>query len=325
MPSSSPSRFVDLLLTAPLLLVLPWTIGQLLRDRWWMTGLCFYIPSPLLLGALLLAAGLAWRRRRRYLAAVSLAAALAPAIVVGAFENRWRMPESPGPGAQYSRAPANRPTTDGSLAADTLTLVHWNVFRGFLGWDRIKSELAEHPADIYVISELPEKIRSEHVAVLGEGFSMIRDYKLGIACKGFLDGRSKRPESHLGLIYAVCQVGDQAVSVLAVDLPAGLTTPRRPGLEAVAGWIEHYQPDLVAGDFNAPRRSSTLANLPTGYSHAYQRVGSGWSYTWPVPLPVWAIDHCLLSPRVQPLNYTLSSSVLSDHRIQTLEFSMPDR
>ncbi len=296
------------LLTVPLLAVLPWTIGQLLKDRWWLSGLCFYIPSPLLCGSLVIAAVLAWARQRRWLAVTSLLTALAPAAVVGTLENRWHFEDIP------SASPRAR---------DTFTLVHWNVFRGFLGWDRIQRELAAHPADIYVVSELPESIRSERVAVLGEGFSMIRDYKLGVACKGFLEGHIERPKSDFGLIYTVCQVGDQAMSVLAVDLPASVTIARQPGLETVAGWIAHYQPDLVVGDFNAPRRSPTLARLPTGYSHAYHRVGSGWSYTWPVPLPMWAIDQCILGPRVRPIRYQLSNSRLSDHRIQSFEFSMP--
>ncbi|MEM7583692.1 MAG: endonuclease/exonuclease/phosphatase family protein [Acidobacteriota bacterium] len=294
------------LVSLPLIAVVPWAVGQVLRDRWWLSGLCFYLPSPLLGAALLIAAAFAWRSQRKPLAAASLLAALAPAAVTATLENRWAEPPT-------AATPAN-----------TYTLVHWNVFRGLLGWQSVQDELAERPADIYVISELPESIRSERVAVLGDGFSMIRDYKLGLACRGFVDGRSERPNSDLGLIYAVCQVGDQQLSVLAVDLPASLTTARRPGLETVNRWIQHYQPDLVAGDFNAPRRSGALTDLPSGYSHAYHRVGRGWSYTWPFPLPLWAIDHSLLGPRVQPLSYDLAGSRLSDHRIQTFRFALND-
>ncbi|MEM7353295.1 MAG: endonuclease/exonuclease/phosphatase family protein [Acidobacteriota bacterium] len=303
---------LERLLFAPLITLLPWLIGQWLRDRWWLSGLCFYIPSPVLCAALLLSAPLLWRKGRRRVAAAALLASLLPALVIVSLENRW------------GALPVD-PTVDPTARAipSELTLVHWNVFRGWLGWDRVQQRLAEHPADIYVLSELPESLGAQRVAAFGDGFSLIRHSTLGIGCRGFVEGRSERPPSaDIGLLYAVCQVGDQHVSILAADLPASPWIARGPRLREVKRWVEHYRPDITVGDFNAPRRSLELSNLSPGYAHAYAVAGRGWSYTWPEPLPVLAIDQCILGPGVRAEHYRIHTSWLSDHRLQSLRFTL---
>ncbi len=291
------------LLAVPLLATGPWLVGQIFRDSWWLTGLCFYLPSPALSAALAVAATIAWFRKQRRLARVSLLAACLPLLVTVGLENRW----------------ATRSVVD---VPGELTLVHWNVCRGWLGWDKVRQRLLDLSADVYVLSELPANHRTDRVAWFGDGYSMIRDETLGIACKGFRHGSSERPPASFRLVFAVCQVGSQELGIMAVDLPASLWLARQPLLQEVEDWIEHFEPDLVVGDFNAPRRSLGLSSLPEGFTHAYDRAGSGWSYTWPVPFPVLAIDQCLLGPRVRPSRYSLDASPLSDHRIQTVRFSV---
>src|SRR4029453_4389303 len=104
-----------------LLLFLMWGIGQLARDRSWLTGMCFYVPSPVLAG-LCLAWGVtqAFRRRPRACLVACLLAA-PPAIAVALEENHWRRP-----------TPAAHAGLEHSLRA-----VHWNVFNGRLGWEDI--------------------------------------------------------------------------------------------------------------------------------------------------------------------------------------------
>lgn len=63
------------------------------------------------------------------------------------------------------------------------------------------------------------------------------------------------------------------------------------------------------------------AALPDGYAHAYRTAGGGCGYTWPVPLPVYAIDHCLHGPRVEPIRYHLGTGA-STHRYQMFDFSL---
>ena len=117
----------------------------------------------------------------------------------------------------------------------------------------------------------------------------------------------------------------QAVQLLVVDLPSAIHIHRDPLLREINKLIEQHRPDLVVGDFNAPRRSRALCELPGGYRHAYDTAGSGCGYTWPVPVPTYALDHCLHSSRIIPGRYDLYSSIYSDHRLQVFDFTwMPD-
>ena len=97
---------------------------------------------------------------------------------------------------------------------------------------------------------------------------------------------------------------------------------RDPPLRQLIRLMEAHQPDIVAGDFNAPRRSLALDPLPVGFRHAYEVAGKGWSYSWPILFPVYAIDQCILGKRIVPIRYELASSIHSDHRRQILEFSV---
>jgi endonuclease/exonuclease/phosphatase (EEP) superfamily protein YafD len=117
----------------------------------------------------------------------------------------------------------------------------------------------------------------------------------------------------------------QAVQLLVVDLPSEIHIHRDPLLREINRLIEQHQPDLVVGDFNAPRRSRALCELPDGYRHAYDTAGTGWGYTWPVPVPMYALDHCLHSSKIIPVRYDLESSISSDHRLQVFDFGWPDR
>ncbi|HEX4608420.1 MAG TPA: endonuclease/exonuclease/phosphatase family protein [Urbifossiella sp.] len=114
---------------------------------------------------------------------------------------------------------------------------------------------------------------------------------------------------------------DRPITLLVVDLPSEIWIARDPLLCEVNALIEGHRPDLVVGDFNAPRRSRGLAALPAGYQHAYHTAGGGWGYTWPVPVPVYAIDHCLHGPRISPAAYRLGGlGGDSDHRYQVFDF-----
>jgi endonuclease/exonuclease/phosphatase family metal-dependent hydrolase len=82
---------------------------------------------------------------------------------------------------------------------------------------------------------------------------------------------------------------------------------------------EQHEADVILGDLNAPRRSRALTPPPPGFVHAYDAAGSGWSATWPVPLPLWAIDQCLVGPRLQVVGYRLGFRRGSDHRMQVVD------
>jgi len=314
-----------LFLSADALLWGAWAAGQILRDRTLGTALLFYIPSPLVAATFLAAAlGLLVGRRRRA-ALAALAMALVPGFFVAAIENRWARPAIEPPSAR------------------TLRLVHWNVWWGSLGWEKILDELRRDRADIYVISEPPRRPAEEIAAALGEGSgfararpmerhaSSVRGYaglileagELAVFARGNLR-EERRIANGGGRIFSLLrwQHEGASLSILAVDIEAYPNRPRDPILQDLRRVLEETRPDIAAGDFNAPRRSRGLSPLPAGFVHAYEAAGSGWSYTWPLPIPLLAIDQCILGPRIAPIRFALRSRLASDHRRQILDFTI---
>lgn len=288
-----------------------WLAGQVFRERYHATGLCLFIPSALVACSLLVAAVLAWLCTCRWTARAAALLAIGPLVVFLGVENRWwRRAHQAGSG-------------------ETLRLVHWNVWAGRRGWDKIAAELKAQEADIYVLSEAfsAEGVRAV-LDELGPGYTVDRAHNMVVIVRGRvarLDALRRKGRAYVFL----CTVGEADLTVLVGDLPSKPIIHRAPFLRLIRELIadtqreiDETQPDFVVGDFNAPRRSRLLSTLPEGFAHAYNQAGRGWSYTWPARFPLWAIDQCIVGPRVQALRYDLVTTRLSDHRMQVLDFAV---
>lgn len=288
----------------PPVIFVGWLIGQLFRDRYWITGLCFYFPSPLAASVLVVVGLLAWRWRTGRVALVVFLLSLVPAAYVGLVENHWRKP----------------PTERGR---EQVRLVHWNVFNGSLGWSRVRANLREAQADFYLLSEVPGTEPLEpFLEDLGPEFVGRHLASMAVLARGEVQTEVVRtPSGRVTAFRIDWSYRGKSIVMLAVDLPSGLAIARDPLLREVRDAIADTQPDVIIGDFNAPRRSEVLADLPAGYVHAYDQAGAGWGYTWPVPAPLWAIDQCIVGPRISSVDYQLRSTTASDHRLQVLVFA----
>lgn len=288
------------------LLTLMWCVGQIFRDVTWMTGLCFYIPSPAIAAVWLFFAIVALRCKRRGLAVAALVILVLPLAMMGVREN----------------AILRTPTRVGG--SPSLRFVHWNVYRGHLGWEAIQQRLADERADFYLLSEIPRDASFERLTTLRPDVTDATSIRIGIMAVwglGQIDDLGWVWKSREAKVRRLRWHSPQGlVTILAVDLVSDPLVHRTPVLTRLNALIEHYQPDIIAGDFNAPRESLALSQLPQGYRHAYWTVGSGWSYTWPMPLPVFALDQCLFGERITPMDYRIKSSRLSDHRLGVFEF-----
>lgn len=288
-----------------ILLFLLWLTGQWLRDSSSISAFLFYVPSPAVLVLLAAGAIFFWRRKQRRFALTLSAMAIVPAIWVMRVENRFfHTMETP--------------------ADPHLRLVHWNVCRGWIGWEAIQKRMRDEKPNLCVISEFPAKASvSKTTSNFGADWSGMDLGGMAVFAKGKLV--HKEWLSQRDGVKACGVVWDSpqgACRVMAVDLDSSLFLPRGPRLETVRRLMEEWKPDLVVGDFNAPRRSIGLSPLPEGFVHAYDKAGSGWSYTWPFPLPCYAIDQCIAGRNVVPLRYEIASSARSDHRMQVLDFAL---
>lgn len=285
------------LATVMCLAALAWGIGQVFRDCTYLTGLCFYLPTPIVL---LASVGCAIRLRRQRSAAFWLAMTASAVFICHllVIENRY-----------FARP--------NQTAHATYRLMHWNVFRGYAGHDRLAAAIQQVPADIYVFSEVPDDFE---LAV--DEFHQVRLGNMLVAANGPLNQPNRlETRDGLRLFSMTWQSPSGPIPIIVADMDSSIAVHRHPLLTELTNWIESERPSLIVGDLNAPRRSAALSELPSGYEHAYESCGSGWSATWPVPIPVYAIDQCIHDASVLPIRYELRSTSLSDHRQQIFEFA----
>jgi hypothetical protein len=282
--------------------LLAWSLGQVVGDATYAGQLAFYVPSPLV-AALLGFCALVYRLKgRRRLALAAGLAALVPLAFVLCVEQRFTA-------APAAAAPGTK----------TLRIVHWNVRRG-MEWERVVPIAVGAHADLYAFSEPPSGKREREVAA-ARGFTpeTLRVGDVSLVARGSLGKPEWLSQDVLQAVLVPWVVDGRTWNVLLVDLPSDLRLARDPSLRRLREILDARRPDLVLGDLNAPRRSRALTPPPQGFVHAYDAAGSGWSATWPMPLPLWSIDHCLVGPRLRVVGYRLQGSSASDHRMQVVD------
>ncbi|MDX2118796.1 MAG: hypothetical protein SFY96_11485 [Planctomycetota bacterium] len=109
-------------------------------------------------------------------------------------------------------------------------------------------------------------------------------------------------------------------------------------------------PDVIVGDFNIPRGSSSLANLAGGARDAYDIAGSGYAATFPsgrdevlgvlardparaswfkqalaalLGRPWWKLDHAFVSSPCEVTGYRVLDPGSGTHRLQMLDIRTP--
>jgi len=317
------SRLSSLTQAVSVLLMMTWVVGQILRDRNWWIALLFYFPTPVLVGWLWLVLAVFKKNRRIYL--LLLAAPLAMLLLV---ENHWIQPTiesdvastfatEASQGSSGSSQDQLSPPEESTEIPVRKRLIHWNVARGVMGWEKQREFIESLQADMIVLSEIPEPFDSASLT----GFDVLVVEGMAVACRGPMT-KSKRLFRGGPLIsYQVsCMLAEGRFELLIADMTSRITVPRDPSLRRFVPLLSQRRIDVSVGDFNAPRRSLAFESLPTGFQHAYDAAGAGWSYTWPVPVPCLAIDQCMTGPKVNAVHYELRSTLLSDHRLQILDF-----
>jgi len=291
-----------------------WFAGQILQDRSWLCGLMFYCPTPALALYYLTACVVALARRSLLWKFYSCLL-MVPLLWMLMVENQWRPPCAElADSIALTDFDEMLPTESSSRV---IRLVHWNLCRPNARWRDQRELMRQLDPDIIVLSETTDVVKSEDF----EGFDTFEIYGMLIACHGRMTASSSLvPGKVLNAVAIKCELDDGPLHVLIADMTSNLNIWRDPYLRQLTQAMADHQCDIVVGDLNSPRRSLALLDLPAGYQHAYDVAGAGWGYTWPVPAPVLAIDQCICGPGVLPEEYRLQSSLLSDHRIQILDF-----
>jgi vancomycin resistance protein VanJ len=308
-------RFAGFVKLLTMAVVVVWITGQILRDRNWWTGLMFYVPTPALVTWLLLLFVCSRTGRRAYAALMIL-----PLISLLTIENHWMRRTLPSP---VFAPTASRQDSHSSPVATEYTsqrLIHWNLARGAMGWKKQWQHITNLHPDIIVLSEIPEPFDPSEL----NGFDVLVIDEMAVACHGpMIRSGPLVTGGALKAYHVTCKLATGPLELMIADMSSNLSLPRNRYLQPFVSLLAERKIDVSVGDFNAPRRSLAFSHLPDGFHHAYDVSGAGWSYTWPVPIPFLAIDQCITGPRVNPVQYTLDSTMLSDHRLQLLEFRIP--
>jgi len=286
-----------------------WLVGFAVTGSSPILNLLAFIPSSLVLLLLFVSVLISYQQGKQFKARLKRfwfigVCLIFPLIQVMLLENNWLPREK--------------------KVDDVLTLVHWNVAWGKAGVDILKKALKSKPADIYVISEPPKKLAfEEFMKVFGKDYQFLFRYKLMIVFKGQSLSSSWALSKPGVMVWKhTMLVRGARLKFFVVDVRSDPLFDRTSAMTHLFSLMRKHKPDLIVGDLNTPRRFVKGLSLPIGYQHAYDQVGRGWSYTWPVGFSVLGLDQLIISNKVQASSYKLYSFAGSDHRLQEFKFAI---
>ena len=268
------------------------------RDRAFGLGILYYAtPYPVISLFSILGAVAWWRRRCRVLATCLLACALA-------CSGLWLK------GSFFCRDTAVRP--------GDLHVMFWNCARGAVGWEALASHIRSCAPDVVGLVEAGGKDVHATWCRLLPGYELTDlDCGLLVATRGTVCGYTHGRYLPHGRCRTVrVQVDETPLTLLLVDIASSPLHSRRVPLGQL-GWRASTMADeplLVMGDFNTPMDSVFFASFRAHLRPAFETHGSGYAATWPVPIPLLAIDQVWANPLVTISRCTHGWTWCSDHR-----------
>lgn len=148
-----------------------------------------------------------------------------------------------------------------------------------------------------------------HVEALAGDMALMAKGKILSKASGSLDKRG-----HYNLLQV--DLNRCRIHVLLVDIDGDPFKARSPAFAPLTSLIRVYSQTnfIVMGDFNTPIGSVLFDSFRQNLANAFEHGGAGPAETWPVPLPVLAIDHIWVSKRINVVDCDLDWPPFSDHR-----------
>jgi endonuclease/exonuclease/phosphatase (EEP) superfamily protein YafD len=283
----------------------PLAVRIVFRDRVpGLAALTYATPVCILAATATAAFALAWLLGRRRLARVSGAIAVGLGI--------WTLAANV---SVHAAQPAGR--YRGLL---------WNVENGSRGWDHVAEHVKRHDPDvasfIEVRSDPVTRTAALSAALPGRQFHWWGDV-LGIAVRGRILDTEYYPlgrGSHAGVAHV--EIAGRPLTLVIVHPRSTPTEPRAQAFDSLERLLATLrgQPLLVMGDFNTPSDSVFFDPIRSELHSAFETAGIGYAATWPMPLPVLAIDQVWSSDSVPVRSCRIAGSSASDHRLVAFSF-----
>ena len=119
----------------------------------------------------------------------------------------------------------------------------------------------------------------------------------------------------------------RTITMWAIDLPSNVGEPKMKVVARTLRLLDKVNvppPDIVVGDFNMTRNSVAMRTLFPSLHDASDDSASGWLASYPRTLPIYHIDHTLISDTLIAINYKLINPHLGRHRVQLTELKRID-
>ena len=136
---------------------------------------------------------------------------------------------------------------------------------------------------------------------------------MAILSKHPMEAKKFRGRSHQGL-YARIETPNP-VSVVLLDVVPEVTESRWFAFSDIHREISHFQPDVIAGDFNTPAHARSIQKILQDYKDPRRGI----NYTWPVYFPMMRIDYILVKPEVAVVHHENHFTLASDHAWQIVD------
>lgn len=119
------------------------------------------------------------------------------------------------------------------------------------------------------------------------------------------------------LSRSVMTIRGQEIHCYIADVASTLFLSRKPAIDTLNQFTDSsgQRPVIIMGDFNTPKDSVHFSSLRTSFREVIEDSGTGYSPTWPWPLPVLSLDQIWVNARVEPVSARLIENPRSDHRM----------
>lgn len=302
-----------IVLTAIAVLI-AWSVGQIIQDRWVWSQWLFWIPAWIAL----IAALCALRVRRMLRSSLLRSRLMVLLLIAAAVCSTVRMLRTELGLVLFPSTPST----------DSLVLVHWNPQWPGESALSCGRALQKVHGDVVVVSNpgsmFRAAVRNEWIAddaYVADVGTMGVVSRFPIERCSLLVARSIKGIGNIWVawIEIECPSGE-LLKILAIDLPSSPFIARSEIATALAVILQQSpppaSPDVVVGDFNSTLGGAVCRVLASDLRPAPPWAATGWLATFSRPWPLLRIDFMLAGPRLQWQGFRVRDLGFSDHCAQ---------